>query len=97
MQQETTFQFAAPVAPTMAEFSHVEAQLARRARDNDSLQKRFSTMLADQLQLPTDSLLRCDIIAPMEYDDVVPQVQAEMAAHIKDFTENFRPGGPTDN
>lgn len=86
MQQETTFQFAAPVAPTMAEFSHVEAQLARRARDNDSLQKRFSTMLADQLQLPTDSLLRCDIIAPMEYDDVVPQVQAEMAAHIKDFS-----------
>ena len=86
MQNETKFQFAEPFAPSMAEFSHTEAELKRRTANDNMLQKRFATMLADQLQLPADSLLRRDIIKPMDYDDVVPQMQAEMAAHIKDFS-----------
>jgi single-stranded DNA-specific DHH superfamily exonuclease len=83
---EIRFAYTVPQAPALVELSHAEAERARRTSKNALLPKQFATMFADQLKLAPDSLLRRDIIEPMEYDDVVPQLQAEMALHIKDFS-----------
>ncbi len=82
---QTTFKYAEPM-PSMAAASKLDAEMARRAANDHTLQKKFAIMLANQLQLPAYSLLRRDIIEPFAYDDVLPQVQAEMATHIKDFS-----------
>jgi single-stranded DNA-specific DHH superfamily exonuclease len=83
---ETRFSYAAPHASTRQEISHVDAENLRRAGVDAPLKKRFAAMLADQLQLAPDSLLRSDMSTPMEYDDIVPKLQAEMEAQIKDFS-----------
>ena len=77
------FSYAEPKRPRPSKIADIRARL----KENDApLEQRLATMLADQLKLSADSLLRRDLIEPMQYDDIVPQVQTAMAANIKDFS-----------
>lgn len=81
------FHYVEPVAPAIPEKSYAKAVLLRREGRETCLETRFATMLADQLQLPAESILRRDMIEPFEHQDVVPQVQLEMVKHINDFSD----------
>lgn len=80
------FIYAAPQKPANIPPTTMTNIVARLQKNDAPIAQRFASMLADQLQLPANSLLRQDIGEPIDYDAAIPHVQAEMAASIKDFS-----------